>query len=51
MFAVDDWDAAVACAKAAGGTIRLETETPVCFMALLMDSEGNRIVIHKRKNE
>jgi predicted enzyme related to lactoylglutathione lyase len=49
-FAVDDWRAAVAHAKTAGGTIRLETETPVCFMALLEDSEGNALMIHKRKN-
>jgi predicted enzyme related to lactoylglutathione lyase len=50
MFAVDDWDAAVAAAKAAGGEIRLEHETPVCFMAMLHDSEGNGIIIHKRKS-
>jgi predicted enzyme related to lactoylglutathione lyase len=48
-FAVDDFAAAVAHAKASGGSIRLETETPVCFMALLEDSEGNSLMIHKRK--
>jgi hypothetical protein len=27
----------------------LEYESPVCFMAMIGDSEGNSVVLHKRK--
>jgi predicted enzyme related to lactoylglutathione lyase len=50
MFAVDDFDAAVRNAKAHGATIAMEYESPVCFMAITEDTEGNQLVIHKRKN-
>jgi predicted enzyme related to lactoylglutathione lyase len=49
LFAVDDLDAAVAAMKARGIPIHMEHETPVCFMAMISDSEGNSIVLHKRK--
>jgi predicted enzyme related to lactoylglutathione lyase len=51
MFAVDDFDAAVASAKAHGAPIAMESETPVCFMAMTEDSEGNAFIIHKRKTD
>jgi predicted enzyme related to lactoylglutathione lyase len=49
LFAVDDLDAAVAALKARGIPIHMEHETPVCFMAMISDSEGNSITLHKRK--
>ncbi len=50
MFAVDNFDAAVRSAKERGVAIHMEHESPVCFMALTEDTEGNHIVIHRRKN-
>lgn len=50
MFAVDDFDAAVRTAKERGCAIHMEHESPVCFMALAEDTEGNHLIIHKRKN-
>jgi predicted enzyme related to lactoylglutathione lyase len=50
MFAVDDFDSAVRNAKARGATVHMEHESPVCFMAMTEDSEGNHFIIHKRKN-
>jgi predicted enzyme related to lactoylglutathione lyase len=49
LFAVDDLDAAVAAVKARGIPILMEHETPVCFMAMIQDTEGNSVVLHKRK--
>lgn len=49
MFAIDDLDAAVRNAKEHGVPIHMEHESPVCFMAMTEDSEGNHIVLHKRK--
>ena len=49
LFAVDDFDGAVAALKARGVPIVMQNETPVCFMAMINDSEGNLVVLHKRK--
>jgi len=49
LFAVDDLGAATAAVKARGSKILLEHESPVCFMAMIEDSEGNSVVLHKRK--
>ncbi|MEO6835697.1 MAG: VOC family protein [Candidatus Tumulicola sp.] len=49
MFAVDDFDAAVSAAKAQGAVITTQFESPVCFMAVTQDPEGNSLMIHKRK--
>ena len=49
MFSVADFDAAVSAAKARGVAVHMQTETPVCFMALAQDSEGNHFLLHKRK--
>jgi predicted enzyme related to lactoylglutathione lyase len=50
LFAVDDLDAAVAAVKARGIPVLMEHETPVCFMAMIQDTEGNSVVLHKRKS-
>ncbi len=49
MFAVTDFDAAVRIAKERGAKIHMATETPVCFIALGEDTEGNQFILHKRK--
>ena len=49
LFAVDDFDAAVAALKDRGIPLLMEHETPVCRMAMLLDSEGNMVTLHKRK--
>lgn len=49
LFAVDDLDAAVADLKVRGIPIVMELETPNCRMAMINDSEGNSVFLHKRK--
>jgi predicted enzyme related to lactoylglutathione lyase len=49
LFAVDDLDAAVTALKARGIPIVNEIETPVCRMAMVHDTEGNLVTLHKRK--
>lgn len=49
LFAVDDFDAAVNSVKGRGIDVFIETETPLCFMAMFHDTEGNTVVLHKRK--
>ena len=49
LFGVDDLDAAVAAVKARGVPVLMEHESPVCFMAMIRDTEGNNVVLHKRK--
>ncbi len=49
LFAVDDFDGAVAALKARGIPVVMENETPVCFMAMIHDTEGNMVTLHKRK--
>ncbi|MEO6913494.1 MAG: VOC family protein [Candidatus Baltobacteraceae bacterium] len=49
LFAVDDLDAAVSSIKARGIPIQMEHESPVCFMAMIADTEGNSVILHKRK--
>jgi predicted enzyme related to lactoylglutathione lyase len=49
LFAVDDLAAAKSALASLGIPIVMETETPVCTMALVHDSEGNLVVLHKRK--
>ena len=50
LFAVDDFDAAMAALEANGTAILAKTETSVCYMAIIADSEGNSVVLHKRKH-
>lgn len=49
LFAVDDLDAAVSALEARGIPVIARFETPVCFMALINDTEGNVVTLHKRK--
>jgi predicted enzyme related to lactoylglutathione lyase len=49
LFAVDDLGAAVAAVKARGIPVLMEHETPVCFLAMINDTEGNSVTLHKRK--
>jgi predicted enzyme related to lactoylglutathione lyase len=50
LFAVDDLDAAVAAMKERGIAVVMENETPVCRMAMINDTEGNLVTLHKRKS-
>ena len=50
LFAVDDLDAAVESMKARGIPVIMERESPVCRMAMINDTEGNMITLHKRKS-
>src|SRR5215470_13969564 len=47
---VADFEEAVARLKERGAPFRVEPmETPVCWMAVVSDPDGNSIVVHKRK--
>ena len=51
-FEVADIDVAIAKLKQRGVTFDIEkTETPVCWMAQFRDPDGNKLVIHKRKEK
>lgn len=46
---VDDFDAAVAHLRAVDVRFRMEPfPTPVCHMAMVLDPDGNTVIIHKR---
>lgn len=49
LFAVDDLDAAVAELGARAIPVVYQTETPLCRMAMINDSEGNIVTLHQRK--
>ena len=47
---VEDFDSAVAELQAAQVPFKMGPfETPVCHMAMILDPDGNVIIIHKRK--
>ena len=47
---VENFDEAVASIKASGTPIKMGPfETPVCFMLMVSDPDGNTVIIHKRK--
>jgi predicted enzyme related to lactoylglutathione lyase len=47
---VDDFPGTIDKLKAAGVRFQWEpNETPVCWMAVILDPDGNRLVIHRRK--
>jgi predicted enzyme related to lactoylglutathione lyase len=49
-FEVDDFEEAIAALKENRVEFAAEPlETPVCRMAVVMDPDGNSVVIHKRK--
>jgi predicted enzyme related to lactoylglutathione lyase len=50
-LAVDDVRKAVAELKAKGVSIKAEPEeTGVCFMATIVDPDGNEIILHHRRD-
>ena len=49
LFAVDNFDAAVERLKSKNVPIVMQHESPVCFMVLVDDTEGNKVILHKRK--
>lgn len=49
MFAVPDVPAAVDLVRALGGKAGDPSESPVCFMSFGEDTEGNQLVLHRRK--
>ena len=49
-FEVDDLDAEIARLKSRGVKFSMEAmDTPVCRFAIILDPDGNNIMIHKRK--
>lgn len=49
-FEVDDFENMNAELKKRGASYWLKpSETPICWMAIVQDPHGNKIVIHKRK--
>jgi predicted enzyme related to lactoylglutathione lyase len=51
-FEVEDIDAAIDKLKGRGVSFDIEkTETPVCWMAQFRDPVGNKLVVHKRKQQ
>ena len=51
-FEVDDVDALVTKLRARGVTIKVEPfTTPVCRMAVVLDSEGNAVTLHQATKE
>ena len=49
LLAVDDFDAAIANLKSRGIPILFEKDGENCRMAMIADSEGNGVTLHKRK--
>jgi predicted enzyme related to lactoylglutathione lyase len=50
LFAVEDVNAAVALFRSRGAKLGDPFETPVCFMSLGTDPDGNEFGIHQRKS-
>jgi predicted enzyme related to lactoylglutathione lyase len=49
FYEVVDFDAAISELKAKQIPFDLEpTETPVCWMAVIADPDGNKLTVHKR---
>lgn len=50
-LAVEDVAAAVAALRGRGVPVLMDTvETPVCHYALIADPDGNRLILHRRKD-
>jgi len=50
-LAVEDVNAAVEELQAAGVTVLAGTmDTPACYMAVIADPDGNRVILHQRKD-
>ncbi len=51
-FEVDDVDALVTDLRARGVTVKVEPfSTPICRMAVVLDSEGNAVTLHQVTKE
>ena len=50
LFAVDDFNAAVAALKARGIPVVMELDLAHCRMAMVNDTEGNILTLHQRKS-
>jgi predicted enzyme related to lactoylglutathione lyase len=51
-FEVEDFDGTLAKLKERGVKFDIDkTETPVCWMAQFRDPDGNKLLIHKRKEK
>jgi predicted enzyme related to lactoylglutathione lyase len=49
MFAVPDVPTAVELVRSLGGSAEEPGESPVCYMSFAEDTEGNKLVLHRRK--
>jgi predicted enzyme related to lactoylglutathione lyase len=49
LFAVDDFEAAISDMEKRNIPVVMRTETPNCFLAMIHDTEGNIVTLHKRK--
>ena len=49
MLAVPDVGEAATLVRSLGGTATEPSESPVCHMSFAEDTEGNRLVLHRRK--
>ncbi len=49
LFAVDDFDGTVSDLKKRGIPVVMEHEAEKCYMAMIMDTEGNSVTLHKLK--
>ena len=50
LFAVEDFHGVVASLKERGIPVVMEHETDKCFLAMIHDTEGNSVTLHKRKD-
>jgi predicted enzyme related to lactoylglutathione lyase len=50
LFAVDDFDKTIESLKANKIEIVMQHESPSCFMVMIDDTEGNKVVLHKLKS-
>jgi len=51
-FEVDDLDALIARLKTEGVTFKAEMiPSPVCRMSIILDSEGNAVMLHELKKK
>jgi predicted enzyme related to lactoylglutathione lyase len=49
MFAVEDMDSALAFVRSKGAKFEDAMETGACWMSVGEDTEGNQVILHKRK--